>query len=149
MGVRTIRQFGLVALGVAGFLLFSTPAFAQEGGGNIDLVDMFAQMGKVAWGVAIVLFIMSFWSVGIAIERIYAYNQARKQSKMYAPQVAKHLKDGRLKDALAVSQAKTYQYSHLAKVVLSGLQEYQFQQDSGGTLNRDDIVDPDVVLRND
>jgi hypothetical protein len=40
-----------------------------------------------------------------------------------------------------VSQAKTYQYSHLAKVVLAGLQEYQFQQDAGGTLHRDDIVD--------
>ncbi len=40
-----------------------------------------------------------------------------------------------------MSQAKTYQYSHLAKVVLAGLQEYQFQHDAGGTLNRDDLVD--------
>ena len=61
--------------------------------------------------------------------------QARKQSKLYAPQVAKHLKEGRLKDALARLQAKTYQYSHLAKVVLAGLQEYQFQQDAGGTMS--------------
>jgi biopolymer transport protein ExbB len=88
-----------------------------------------------------VLVIMSMWSFGVAIERYYTFSQARKQSKLYAPQVAKHLKDGRLKDALAVSQAKTYQYSHLAKVVLAGLQEYQFQQDTGGTLNRDDVVD--------
>ena len=73
------------------------------------------------------------WSFGVAIERYYTFSQARKQSKLYAPQVAKHLKDGRLKDALAVSQAKTYQYSHLAKVVLAGLQEYQFQQDAGGS----------------
>jgi biopolymer transport protein ExbB/biopolymer transport protein TolQ len=84
---------------------------------------------------------MSMWSFGVSIERYYTFYQARKQSKLYAPQVAKHLKDGRLKDALAVSQAKTYQYSHLAKVVLSGLQEYQFQQDTGGSLTRDDIVD--------
>jgi biopolymer transport protein ExbB/biopolymer transport protein TolQ len=141
MGVRTIRQFGLVALGIAGFLLISTPAFAQEGGGSLDLVDMFAQMGKVAWGVAIVLFIMSFWSVGIAIERIYTYNQARKQSKMYAPQVAKHLKDNRLKEAIQLSASKDYRYSHLAKVVLAGLQEFQFVQDSGSSLNRDDVLD--------
>ena len=140
MEVRKMRQLGQIACGAAGAVLLGTPAFAQEGGG-LDLVDMFAQMGPVAWGVAVVLFIMSFWSVGIAIERIYTYNQARKQSKMYAPQVAKHLKDGRLKDALAVSQAKTYQYSHLAKVVLAGLQEYSFQQDSGATMTRDDIVD--------
>jgi biopolymer transport protein ExbB/biopolymer transport protein TolQ len=102
---------------------------------------MWSTMGIVAKVVAFVLMFMSMWSFGVSIERYYTFFQARKQSKLYAPQVAKHLKDGRLKDALAVSQAKTYQYSHLAKVVLSGLQEYSFQQDSGGTLNRDDIVD--------
>jgi biopolymer transport protein ExbB len=98
-------------------------------------------MGWVAKAVAFILVGMSMISFGVSIERYYTFYQARKQSKLYAPQVAKHLKDGRLKDALAVSQAKTYQYSHLAKVVLAGLQEYQFQQDSGGTLNRDDILD--------
>ena len=86
-------------------------------------------MGAVAKGVAFILFFMSFWSVGVAVERIYTFSQARKQSKLYAPQVAKHLKEGRLKDAIAVSQSKQYRYSHLAKVVLAGLQEYQFQQE--------------------
>jgi biopolymer transport protein ExbB len=109
--------------------------------GELDLIRMWGSMGIVAKVVAFVLMFMSMWSFGVSIERYYTFFQARKQSKLYAPQVAKHLKDGRLKDALAVSQAKTYQYSHLAKVVLSGLQEYQFQQDSGGTLTRDDIVD--------
>ena len=109
--------------------------------GGMNLIEMWNQMGWVAKAVAFVLFFQSFWSVGVAVERIFTYAQARKQSKLYAPQVAKHLKEGRLKDALSVSQAKTYQYSHLAKVVLAGLQEYQFQQDSGGSLTRDDIVD--------
>jgi biopolymer transport protein ExbB/biopolymer transport protein TolQ len=109
--------------------------------GELDLLRMWSTMGIVAKVVAFVLMFMSMWSFGVSIERYYTFFQARKQSKLYAPQVAKHLKDGRLKDALAVSQAKTYQYSHLAKVVLSGLQEYQFQQDSGGTLDRADIVD--------
>ena len=102
---------------------------------------MWAQMGLVAKGVALVLFIMSMWSVGVAIERIFTYSQASKQSKLFAPQVAKHLKDGRLKDAIAVSQSKNYRYSHLAKVVLAGLQEYQFQQESGGGLSREDLMD--------
>src|SRR4051794_33995285 len=109
----------------------------------MNLMDMWNSMGPVAKGVAFVLVFMSMWSFGVAIERYYTFSQARKQSKLYAPQVAKHLKEGRLKDALTVSQAKTYQYSHLAKVVLAGLQEYQFQQDAGGasTMTRDDIVD--------
>jgi biopolymer transport protein ExbB/biopolymer transport protein TolQ len=113
---------------------------AQADGG-LNLIEMWGSMGTVARGVAFVLVIMSMWSFGVAIERYYTFIQARKQSKLYAPQVAKHLKDGRLKDALAVSQAKTYQYSHLAKVVLAGLQEYQYQQDGGASLTRDDIVD--------
>jgi biopolymer transport protein ExbB/TolQ len=108
----------------------------------MDLVEMFEAMTIPAWIIAIVLFIMSFWSIGVAIERFYTYQQARKQSKLFAPQVAKHLKDGRLKEAIALSGSKDFRYSHLAKVVLAGLQEYQFQQESGGaSLNREDVLD--------
>jgi biopolymer transport protein ExbB len=110
-------------------------------GGELDLMHMWEQMGYIAKAVAFILVFMSMWSFGVAIERYYTFSQAKKQSKLYAPQVAKHLKEGRLKDALTVSQSKTYQYSHLAKVVLAGLQEYQFQVDSGATLTRDDLVD--------
>jgi len=109
--------------------------------GGLNLIDMWSQMGYVAQAIGIILVIMSMWSFGVAIERYYTFSQAQKQSKLYAPQVAKHLKDGRLKDALQVSQSKTYQYSHLAKVVLAGLQEYQFQHDTGGVLQKDDMVD--------
>jgi len=98
---------------------------------------MWQQMGWVAKAVAFILFFMSMWSFGVAIERIFTFTQARNQSKMYAPQVAKHLKEGRLKDAIALSSSKNYRYSHLAKVVLAGLQEYQFQQESGGAMSRD------------
>ncbi len=96
---RNIRQFGKVAVAGLGLMLASSPAFAQEGGG-INLVDLFSQMGPVAIAVAVILFIMSFWSVGVAIERIYTFNQATKQSQMYAPLVAKNLKGGRLKEAI-------------------------------------------------
>jgi biopolymer transport protein ExbB/biopolymer transport protein TolQ len=107
----------------------------------MDLIEMWEQMGYVAKGIAWILFIMSMWSLGVAIERFYTFQQARNQSKAYAPQVAKHLKEGRLKDALAVSTNKSYRYSHLAKVVLAGLQEYQFQQETGSNLSREDLVD--------
>jgi biopolymer transport protein ExbB/TolQ len=107
----------------------------------MNLIEMCGTMTWVAKGVAFILFFMSMWSFGVAIERIYTFTQARNQSKAYAPQVAKHLKDGRLKDAIALSGSKNFRYSHLAKVVLAGLQEYQFQQESGGGLSREDLVD--------
>ncbi len=141
MEVRKMRQIAQVAGAGLGMVAFGTPAFAQAAGG-LNLIDIAQNMSGIAIAVAVILFIMSFWSVGVAIERIYTYNQARKQSKLYAPQVAKHLKDGRLKEAIALSASKDYRYSHLAKVVLAGLQEYQFQQDTGGSaLNREDVLD--------
>jgi biopolymer transport protein ExbB/TolQ len=135
------RKLGRIAVAGLGMMLLSTPAFAQEGAASLDLVEMFESMGPTAMAIAAVLFIMSFWSVGVAIERIYTYGQASKQSKMYAPLVAKHLKDGRLKEAIALSSSKEYRYSHLAKVVLAGLQEYQFQQETGANLSREDLLD--------
>jgi biopolymer transport protein ExbB/biopolymer transport protein TolQ len=107
----------------------------------MNLLEMWSQMGWVAKAIGVVLIFMSMWSFGVAVERIFTFTQAKKQSKLYAPQVAKHLKDGRLKDAIAVSSSKNYRYSHLAKVVLAGLQEYQFQQEGGGSLAREDLVD--------
>src|SRR5260221_7559605 len=104
-------------------------------------MQMFQTMTWVAKAVAFVLLIMSMWSIGVAIERIFTFTQARNQSKLFAPQVAKHLKDGRLKDAIALSSSKNYRYSHLAKVVLAGLQEYQFQQESGHGMSREDVMD--------
>ena len=107
----------------------------------MDLLEMWDQMGipvKLLMGL---LIIMSMGSVGVFFERVFTFMQAQKQSKLFAPQVAKHLKDSKLKDGIAVSQSKNYKYSHLAKVVLAGLQEYQFQQDSGVQLEKDDVVD--------
>ena len=106
----------------------------------MDFMQMYQQMTWVAKAVAFVLLIMSMWSIGVAIERIFTFTQARNQSKLYAPQVAKHLKENRLKDAIALSTSKNYRYSHLAKVVLAGLQEYQFQQENTG-LAREDLMD--------
>jgi biopolymer transport protein ExbB/biopolymer transport protein TolQ len=139
---RKLGQIGRIAGAGLAMVLLSTPAFAQEAAaGGLDLVEMFEQMGPTAMAIAAVLFIMSFWSVGVAIERFYTFRQATNQSKMYAPLVAKHLKEGRLKEAIALSSSKEYRYSHLAKVVLAGLQEYQFQQETGSNLSREDLLD--------
>ena len=107
----------------------------------MDLLEMWDQMSipvKLLMGI---LALMSMWSVGVFFERLFTFTQATSQSKLFAPQVAKHLKDSKLKDGIAVAQSKNYRYSHLAKVVLAGLQEYQFQQDSGVQLAKEDLVD--------
>ena len=107
----------------------------------MDLLELWEQMGLAVKSLMLVLALMSMWSMGVFFERLFTFVQAGKQSKAFAPQVAKHLKDSHLKDAIAVSQSKNYKYSHLGKVVLAGLQEYQFQKDAGVDLNRDDLID--------
>ena len=107
----------------------------------MDLLELWEQMGWSVKALMGVRAIMSMWSVGVFFERLFTFSQAGKQSKTFAPQVAKHLKDGKMKDAIAVSGSKNYKYSHLAKVGQAGLQEYQFQQDTGVSLAKDDVGD--------
>lgn len=90
---------------------------------GFDMVSMWNQMGFAARAVVIVMFVMSAWSIGVMIDRYLAYNSARKQSRQYAPAVAGALREGKLDEAVKVSER--YKKSHLAKVVVAGLQEFR------------------------
>ena len=48
---------------------------------SFDPVSMWEQDGWPARTVVIVLFLMSAWSIGVMIDRLIAYNGARKQSR--------------------------------------------------------------------
>jgi biopolymer transport protein ExbB/biopolymer transport protein TolQ len=76
--------------------------------------------------VVIVLFIMSAWSIGVMIDRVIAFNGARTQSRQFAPAVAGALREGKLDEAIKI--ADRYSKSHLAKVVVAGLQEFRAHQ---------------------
>ena len=96
----------------------------QEGAAiSFDARSMWNQMGWLAKAVVIVLFIMSAWSIGVMIDRMLAYSAARKQSRQFAPAVAGALREGKLDEAIKI--ADRYKKSHLAKVVVAGLQEFQ------------------------
>jgi biopolymer transport protein ExbB/biopolymer transport protein TolQ len=93
---------------------------------SFDLRSMWNQMGWLAKAVVVVLFIMSAWSIGVMIDRLIVYNAARKQSRLFAPAVAGALREGKLDEAIKV--ADRYKKSHLAKVVVAGLQEFRAHQ---------------------
>jgi len=90
---------------------------------SFDPRHMWDQMSWLARAVVIVLFIMSAWSIGVMIDRLLAFNAARKQSRAFAPAVAGALREGKLDEAIKI--ADRYNKSHLAKVVVAGLQEFQ------------------------
>jgi biopolymer transport protein ExbB/biopolymer transport protein TolQ len=91
-----------------------------------DPRSLWNQMGFLAKVVVVGLFIMSAWSIGVMIDRLMAYSAARTQSRAFAPAVAGALREGKLDEAVKI--ADRYKKSHLAKVVVAGLQEFQAHQ---------------------
>lgn len=98
---------------------------------RFDPVGMWINMGWPARAVAITLLLMSAWSIGVMIDRWLAFKLARKQSRMFAPAVAGALREGKLEEAIRAAERS--KKSHLAKVVTSGLQEFQLQDKSPAT----------------
>jgi len=113
---------------------------------QFDLRSMIEHMGAVAWGVVIVLLVMSMYSIAVMIERYWTYKKATDQSRKYAPEVARHLKQQKIKEAIDVSRGVGVKYSHLAKVLLVGLQEWQYQQEAG-EVDRDKDAAVDAAKR--
>ncbi len=95
----------------------------QAKGGHFDLLDMWGRMLWPARSVAITLLVMSAWSIGVMIDRWIAFRAARKQSRQFAPIVAGALHEGKLDEAIRVADRN--KKSHLARVVISGLQEFR------------------------
>jgi biopolymer transport protein ExbB/biopolymer transport protein TolQ len=93
---------------------------------NMDVRSLWGNMSWLAQAVVVVLFIMSAWSIGVMIDRVIAYNAARKQSRAFAPAVAGALREGKLDEAIKI--ADRFNKSHLAKVVVAGLQEFKVHQ---------------------
>src|ERR1700720_1517371 len=93
---------------------------------SFDPRSMWENMSWPARLVVIILFLMSAWSIGVMIDRLIAYNGARKQSRQFAPAVAGALREGKLDEAIKI--ADRYGKSHLAKVVVAGLQEFRAHQ---------------------
>jgi len=95
---------------------------------SFDLMSMFMHMGIIDKLVVLLMFFMSAWSIGVMIDRWLAFNAARNQSRQFAPAVAGALKNGNLDEAIKV--ADRFNKSHLAKVVVAGLQEFKAHQQS-------------------
>jgi len=96
-----------------------------------SLPELWGQMGMVAKGVAIILVLFSVYSVGIGAERMLAFNKAKNQSRDLLKYIAALWQEGKIEDSLKLSADKRFKNSHLAKVLVAGLTELQFQTGSG------------------
>jgi biopolymer transport protein ExbB len=98
----------------------------EESSGRMDLVELWNHMEWPARSIAIILLVMSAWSIGVMLDRWLAFRAARMQSRQFAPVVAGALREGKLEEAIRVAERN--KKSHLAKVVTAGLQEFRVHE---------------------
>jgi len=91
---------------------------------------MFESMGIIAKTVVFVLLIFSVYSFACGIERIIVFSRAKKQSRILLRLISKLWQEGKIEESIKLSSDKKFKNSHLAKVIVAGLNELKFQQDS-------------------
>jgi len=94
---------------------------------SFSLLGMLNSMNWVAKGVVLVLALMSIWSLTIAVERLWRFQRAKRESLTIALKVTPLLKQHKLEDAITLTSDKNYRHSHLARVLKAGLTEFQYE----------------------
>jgi len=108
----------------------------QEAAVGFDLRSMWDQMGIPAKAVVVILLVMSAWSLGVMIDRVLMYSAARKQSRVFVQQVAGALREGKLDEAISIAERN--KKSHIAKVVATGLAEFQ---SASGQVTDEEVIE--------
>ena len=108
--------------------------------GHFTISGMWVQMGLIAKIVVIILALMSVYSLGFAIERLWRFHKAKKESLQVALGVTPLLKAHRLNEAINFAKDRRFKHSHLARVLSAGLTEFRI--DSSQQMPEDfDIVE--------
>jgi len=98
--------------------------------GHFDLASMWASMGLIPRAVVFVLLFMSIYSIAVGIERFIVFSKAKKQSGILLRLIGKLWQEGKIEESIRVSSDKKFKNSHLARVLVAGLNELEFQENS-------------------
>src|SRR5271154_1203365 len=104
-------------------LFVNVALFLQSQAPSWDLRSMWSSMSTLPRIVFAIFFILSIYSFGVMIDRALMYSAAHKQSRFFVQKVAGALKEGKLDEAIAIAERN--KKSHIAKVVATGLSEFQ------------------------
>lgn len=106
---------------------------ANEPAMSFDLVNMWRTMGPFAKFIAIVLAIMSVWSLAVAVERMLTYSRQGKVSRKFLGDLEAMLKAGQFREAYDLSQSKECKKAYLPFVLGLAIREYIAAQESRRT----------------
>lgn len=90
---------------------------------DLSPMGLWASMGVLAKGVAIILLIMSLISIWVFIDRLMLFLSAKKQSLAFIGKVGPLLKQNKLDDCVRL--AETNKNSHIAKVFKAAILEFR------------------------
>jgi len=110
---------------------------------GFSVVDMWTSMGPLSKGIALFMVVLAIFSVAVIIERAIRFYNGSKQSFDYVVALRQHLQRGNVEGA--ITAAKTYQWSPLAKVMEAGLSEYRTGLHALKTEGPDEVGDFDLV----
>ncbi len=108
---------------------------------SFDLLEIWSHMGPAAKLINGVMAVMSVYSLSVMIERYLTYTRAKSQSRSYAVRISKELKAGNIESAIKASKSQEVKNSHLAKVLLAGLQEAQYQSEEGVSQSKSETLE--------
>jgi biopolymer transport protein ExbB/biopolymer transport protein TolQ len=94
---------------------------------HFSMQGMWESMTWAGKAVVIILILMSIWSLTIAVERLWRFQKAKKESLQVALGVTPLLREHKLEQAIAFTKDKKYRHSHLARVLAAGLTEFQYE----------------------
>src|SRR5512144_2516558 len=83
------------------------------------------RIGLVAWCVVGTLFVMSVLSLGVIVERWWVIRLNLRESKAVALEASRLLRTGQLKEAQEMARRPTIHHSHLARLIATGLREWE------------------------
>lgn len=97
---------------------------------SFELSSMWASMGTLPRLVVIIILFMSVYAIAIGVERMLVFNKAKKQSQILLRLMSKLWQEGKIDESIKLCSDKKFKNSHLAKVLVAGLNELQYQADS-------------------
>jgi biopolymer transport protein ExbB/TolQ len=105
---------------------------------NTALFGLAGKISATGFVVIVILVLLSVWSLGVSLERLFVLARARRQSIAFARAVSPHLAEGG-RPQTAIEAARRFPHSHVARVVAAGLST--FQQKSAKGLTAAEVIE--------
>src|SRR5688572_11196112 len=105
---------------------------------DFSLLGLWNQMGPVAKGVVVLLIAMSMYAIGIGLERFLTYRRGRARSIAFIAALEPLIRSREKLDQ-AAHLGKNWQDAPLARIIDTGLKEYQAGMQELGGLAQDAV----------